>query len=751
MTRLIATLLTLLIAAPVAFAADDAEKDGRKANRLISEASPYLRQHAYNPVDWYPWGKEAFEKAKKENKPVFLSVGYSTCHWCHVMARESFQNDDIAKILNENFISIKVDRERRPSVDETYMLATELISQRGGWPNTVFMTPDRKPFFGGTYFPPEHFTQLIGQVATLWQTDRGTLESDAHRVSVVISTVMTQRVEAAALTPAALKKISEEILKEHDVFNGGFQTAPKFPQEALLLFLLRLAEVDGDKTAREAALLSLDNMIRGGINDQIGGGFHRYAVDAEWRVPHFEKMLYNQALIPKALVRAYRLSGDERYATAARRTLDYVLADLTDKTGGFYSARDAESDGGEGRFYVWTGETLRKALGLKDALFAETVFGVAEGANFQNGLSVLYLAGSRDELAKKTKLTPEAFSAKLDDVRKRLFEAREARSAPHRDEKIITAWNGMMIAAFAEAADTLNEPRYRDAAIKAGTFLWETMRQPSGLKRAYFEGKVALDARQDDYAYAALGFIGLYDLTGSEDWLNRAEELSHDMVAKFRDDTSGDYYMTAAVETFGRSKARTDGGMPAGNSVALEVFAKLTERSRNPEHRRRGDALLAALSGLGMQSGVSSGYLLMAGDHMARGGIGPDRFLAKGVVRAKGRYDRASGKLVVSLNVADGWHVNADKPLEDFFIPTALKIKDVDTAITYPKAERRKLGFHDKELALYEGKVEISAKVSDFDGPTIPAELTLQACSDEICLEPQTVMLTVPNLAGKGS
>lgn len=744
MTRILASLVALLIAMP-AFAADENGKDGRKANRLVDEASPYLRQHAYNPVDWYPWGDEAFEKAKKEDKPVFLSVGYSTCHWCHVMARESFENEDIAKILNEHFVSIKVDRERRPGVDETYMLATELISQRGGWPNTVFMTPERKPFFGGTYFPPDHFTQLLGQVTTLWETDRGTLESDAHRVAVVISTVMTQRVEAAELTPAALKKASEEILGEHDVFNGGFQTAPKFPQEALLLFLLRLAEVDDDKTAREAALLSLDNMIRGGIHDQIGGGFHRYTVDAEWRVPHFEKMLYNQALITKALLRAYRLTGEERYATAARRALDYVLADLTDAGGGFYSARDAESEGAEGRFYVWTGDTLREALGLRDALFAEKVFGVADGANFQDVFSVLYLAGTREELGKRTGLAPEAFDAKLAEVRKRLFAARAEREAPHRDEKIITAWNGMMIASLAEAAETLGEPRYRAAAVKAGTFLWETMRQPSGLKRAFFEGKVALHGRQDDYAYAALAFIGLYDMTGRETWLQRAEELANDMVALFRDDTSGDFYMTASVETFGRSKARTDGGMPAGNSVALEVFAKLVERSRNPEHRHRGDALLAALSGLALQSGVASGYLLMAGDHMQRGGTGPDRYLAKGVVRARGTYDRAAGRLVVSLDVAEGWHVNADKPLEEFFIPTALKVPGAEAApVTYPQAQRRKLGFHDKELALYEGRVEISATVPASESPTIPAELTLQACSDEICLEPETVRLTVP-------
>ncbi len=746
MTRILLSIFALLILVPLAQAADDTKKDGKKANRLVNEASPYLRQHAYNPVDWYPWGKEAFEKAKKEGKPVFLSVGYSTCHWCHVMARESFQNEDIAKILNENFVSIKVDRERRPGVDETYMLATELISQRGGWPNTVFMTPERKPFFGGTYFPPDHFTNLIGQVTTLWKTERPTLESDAHRISVMIGTVMTQRVAAAELTPAALAKVTDEILTEHDVFNGGFQTAPKFPQESLLLFLLRLAEKDDNKKAREVALLSLDNMIRGGINDQVGGGFHRYAVDAEWRVPHFEKMLYNQALITKALMRAYRLSGARRYANAARRTVDYVLADLTDANGGFYSARDAESDGGEGRFYVWTGETLREALGLRDALFAETVFGVADGANFQNSLSVLYLAGTLAELASKTGLTVEAFKEKLEDVRGRLFAKRAKRPEPHRDEKIITAWNGMMIAALAEAAEMLDEPRYREAAVKAGTFLWETMRDATGLKRAYFEGKVELQGRQDDYAYAALAFIGLYDLTGRDTWLERAEETTNDMVALFRDDTSGDYYVSASVETFGRSKARTDGGMPAGNSVALEVFSKLTERSRNPEHRRRGDALLAALSGLGLQSGVGSGYLLMAGDQMRRGETGPNRFLAKGVVRAKSSYDRNAGRLIVALDIAEGWHINADKPLEDFFIPTELKVKGTEVAaVAYPKAERRKLGFHDKELALYEGRVEISAAVPATEAPTIPAELTLQACSDEICLEPQTVRLPVPN------
>ncbi|MGI9384198.1 MAG: DUF255 domain-containing protein [Methyloligellaceae bacterium] len=745
MTRFLATLFVLIIALPQIAAAAGGDTKGRKANRLINEASPYLRQHAYNPIDWYPWGKAAFEKAKKEHKPVFLSVGYSTCHWCHVMARESFENDAIAKVLNDNFVAIKVDRERRPNVDETYMLATEIINQRGGWPNSVFLTPDRKPFFAGTYFPPDNFQQILGAITQYWKDDIAALKADAERIANVIQTVMTRRVEAQELTPKALKTAVSSILEELDAFYGGFTTAPKFPNEAVLLFLLHMAEKDNNVGALNAVSLTLDGILNGGIQDHVGGGFHRYAVDAQWRVPHFEKMLYNQALLTQVLVRAYRLTGTPRYAAAIRRALDYVLADLTDPTGGFYSARDADSEGKEGTFYVWTPETMRAALGPDDAKLAEKVFGVTKDGNFE-GHTVLHFPEAPEDLAVEIGMKLSVLNDRLAAIRTRLESVRAKREAPHRDEKVVTAWNGMMITAFAEAAAALGEPRYKAAALKAATFLWETLHDETGLKRAYFEGKVALAGQQEDYAYTAVAFLALYDLTHDATWLKRAETLSQEMVGKFRDAEVGDYFMTASTDTFSRAKSRTDGATPSGNAMALDMFARLARRTRNPENRLKGEALLAAISGISVQSPMGSGYALRAADTLLRGETGPNRFLAKGVVRAEAQFDRARRQLTVRLAMADGWHVNSDKPLEEFFIPTELSVEGMDKVeVVYPKPLKRKLGFHDKDLALYEGTVELKATLPATSAKRMRAKLRLQACSDKICLEPETAILTVPN------
>ncbi len=733
-------------------AAAPAEKPSGTANRLMSEASPYLRQHADNPIDWYPWGEEAFEKARRENKPVFLSVGYSTCHWCHVMERESYRNDDIAEVLNLNFVAIKVDRERRPDVDETYMLATQLITGGGGWPNNVFLTPDLKPFYGGTYFPPEDFKAMLVQIAQVWDADAASLEKEAARLADAIHTIMTRRVEAAELSPSALDQASAAILKDLDAANGGFMKAPKFPQETVLLFLLRRAEKDGDKAALDAVTLTLDNLLNGGIQDQVGGGFHRYAVDAQWRVPHFEKMLYNQALLARALLRAYRITGTARYAQAARRALDYVLADMTAPHGGFFSARDAQSDGHEGTFYVWTPQQIEQALDKAEAAFARHAFGVTAVGNFERQTTVPHLPKSPAALAAALKLSEAEFAKRLEAVRGTLNAARQSRTAPHRDEKIVTAWNGMMIAAFAEAAVVLGEARYRAAAEKAGRFIWDRVRDATGLKRTWFEGGAALPAAQEDYAFMGLAFVALYDLTGEQSWLDRAETLSAEMVKRFRDEQAGDFYMTASHTTFGRAKARTDAGTPSGNAAALELFAKLAQRTRTPAHRLHGESLLAALSGLAVRSPASNAYALMAGDTLLRGGSGPRRFLAKGVVDARAALDAQGRTLTVTLRLAPGWHVNANKPLEDFFIPTELSVDGAAPAsVSYPPAVRRSLGFHDKALALYEGTVALTASLGEKATAPVRATLRLQACSDEICLEPETADLRVPVTRRNGS
>lgn len=734
------TLAACLHLANPSYAAEAGK--ARAPNRLASEASPYLRQHAYNPVDWYPWGEKAFEKARKENKPIFLSVGYATCHWCHVMARESFEDEEIARLLNENVVSIKVDRERHPDVDQIYMLATELITQQGGWPNSVLLTPDLKPFFASTYMPPAEFRGIIERVAVVWKTERAALEADGEKVSALIRRIMSARVVASPPNAAAMQKARDELLADLDTFSGGLGVAPKFPREPHLITLLHFAERDNDEKALEAARLTLDHILRGGIHDHIGGGFHRYAVDNTWTVPHFEKMAYNQALMTDALVRAWRLSGEDRYRDAARRTLDFVLRELTSPEGGFYSALDAETDGKEGVFYLWTPQQLREALG-PDAEFAIAIFGVTEHGQLE-GANVLHLPASADELAKRHGMELGAFSSRVDSIRRKLLETRDKRIRPKRDEKILTAWNGAMIKALAAAGEALDDPRFIKAAERAAEFVWRNLRSKDGeLLRSHFEGHSDLAASQIDYAHLALSFVSLYDTTRNRAWLARSVQLAEIMDRRFADADAGDFYMTAYQQGFVRMKSREDGELPSGNAAAIELFSKLSKRHESPEWSHRAERLAAALSGRALRSPVNHAYVLAATDLMHHGNTGAIRFAGKGAVRVTAT--RRLEALHIELDIASGWHINAAKPLDHLLIPTKLTLVGApEASIVYPEAVLRKLGISATELALYEGRVVISAPKSSNEKLPSRIVLELQPCSDRICLDPEKLELFVP-------
>ena len=732
-------LAVLLLAAP-------AMASG-KTNRLANADSPYLREHADNPVDWYPWGKEAFARAKAEGKPILLSVGYSTCHWCHVMRRESFEDKGIAKLLKRDFIAIKVDRERRPGVDAMYMLATEILTGRGGWPNTVFLTPDLKPFWAATYLPKDAFANVLTAIATHWKQTPGLIKGDAERISGAIKKIMTRQVAARKVTPKALTTAAHKLASEVDDFFGGLGTAPKFPRESELLFLLHQAARDKDAVSLKAVTLTLDGMLAGGIYDRVGGGFHRYAVDPAWRIPHFEKMGYNQALISLALLRSYVLTGEKRYAAGARRTLDWVLEDLTAPGGGFYSAYDADSDGHEGTYYTWTFDELKVIL-ADDLQFAKTVLGISANGNFE-GRNILHLTDPKTTLAKSLGLPAAEFEARLQGVMQKLRKVRRSRHKPHRDEKILAAWTGLLIVALAEAGEVLGEDRYIKAALKAADFVWRGMDGAKGaLKHDWYDGKLGLPANQKDYAYMALAMIKLYDVTADPAWLERAQTFSKTMVEKFSAGKTGDFYLTAAVDGFVRVKERSDAEIPQGNAIALQTFAKLARRSRNPVYRTRAEAVLAALSGIAMEHPQGSASALVGADMLQRGEIGHRQFLGKGVVRAEARHTPDAGMLTVSLTLADGWHVNAHKPLEEFFIPTTLSLETEGGAVvvSYPEAQVKKLGFHAKKVAIYEGRVELAAKLpASLLGKrlSLRAKLKLQACSDKICLEPEETVLLV--------
>ncbi len=720
----------------------------QNANLMGSEGSPYLQQHKDDLVHWMPWGDAAFERAKLEDKPVFLSIGYSTCLWCHVMRRESFTHPETAKFINDNFVAILVDRERRPDVDETYALVTQLLSGVGGWPTNAFLTPDRKPFYALIYAPQDILLQTLEVASDRWTNNREEMVAEAEQIAGVIHQFLTRREAAVELTPDRLRDASELVISRFDPDYGGVAGGAKFMRPALLLFLLRQAETNEAAQALAAVETTLKGILNGGVHDHVGGGLHRYAEDAAWQVPHFEKMLYDQALMSQALLRAAALTGEGRYAAGARGIFEFVLEHLSEPSGGFYSALDAATGEEEGTFYLWTLDQLTEVLGADDAAFAQKMFGVTVEGNF-NGTNILYLRNTPENLAGFYELDVDAVRERIAGILGKLQAVRTGRTMPHTDRKIIASWNAAMTVAFAEAADRLGEARYRKAAIDNGTFLWASMRsETGGFRRSYFEGALSGEGTLLDNAYAALAFIALYDLTEDQAWLDRASETASFVVEKFRDEEAGDYFMTLGDIAFGRTKLRNDGDMPSGNAVMLEVFARLAKRSLEPEHVFNAEALLAALSGMALGDPVAHAYTLLAGDQLLRGERAARQFAAKGRVRAGAELD-GDGLVRVKVTTLPGWHINSNAPLEEDFIATEVAITGPTVrsgAITYPKGVERKFGFHDQPLSVYEGDIEITAKLGGGTAGPVTVELTVQACNEQICLLPETVSFRLDRL-----
>ena len=534
---------------------DDSALDREQPNRLIFEKSPYLLEHAYNPVDWFPWGPEAFEKAKKENKLVFLSVGYSTCHWCHVMKRESFDNHDVARMINKNFVSIKVDKEERPDIDNLYMTVCQMISGNCGWPLTVIMTPDKKPFFAGTYFPKETraghigMMELIPRLEELWVTRPENILKSADEITDKLKRLRFS--EGEELGEEALKLAYQQLAQVFDDESGGFHKAPKFPTPHNLFFLLRCCHRTGDRKALQMVERTLRFMRRGGIYDHVGFGFHRYSTDAKWLVPHFEKMLYDQALITVAYVEAYQSTNKQEYKETAMEILEYVLRDMSSPEGGFYSAEDAESEGEEGKFYVWTASEIRKALG-KEADFAIKVFNVETDGNFADvsgakiGSNILYMKRSIADLAYDLKISEQDIRKQMESIRQQLFSMRTKRLRPHKDDKILAGWNGLMVAALAKAAQAFDESKYAEAAKKATDFILGSLRRQDGrLLHMYRGGQTSVTAYADDYAFLIWGLIELYEATFDAHYLQIAIELNRDFLVHFWDDEGGGFFFTS--------------------------------------------------------------------------------------------------------------------------------------------------------------------------------------------------------------
>ncbi|MBS1858556.1 MAG: thioredoxin domain-containing protein [Acidobacteria bacterium] len=567
-------------------------------NRLANQKSPYLLQHAHNPVDWYPWGEEAFEKARAENKPIFLSIGYSTCHWCHVMEHESFENEGIAAILNEHYVAIKLDREERPDIDRIYMTFVQASTGSGGWPMSVWLTPEREPFFGGTYFPPENrwghpgFASILTQIAAAWRSDRDKIVDSARDVVEQLrkQTSVAPLHGGAAFDAATLDSGFAVLRRTFDARLGGFGGAPKFPRPVVFHFLLRYWQRTKNPEALEMVLLTLREMARGGMYDQLGGGFHRYSVDDRWFVPHFEKMLYDQAQLASSYLEAYQITGERQYADTARGIFDYVLRDMTDPEGGFYSAEDADSViradhpdiKGEGAFYIWAWEEISEP---GREWFAYR-YGMRDGGNVEHdphgeftGKNILYRAHTVEETAAHFGARPGDVAAALSRIEGELMQARRTRVRPHLDDKILTAWNGLMISAFALGGAVLQEPRYAAAARRAADFVLARLYDPASgaLLRRYRAGEAAIPGFLDDYAMFAQGLLDLYDAQFDPRHLELALALTEKMRELFEDTESGAFYSSAADDgsVILRVKEDYDGAEPSGNSVAVSNLLRL--------------------------------------------------------------------------------------------------------------------------------------------------------------------------------
>ena len=738
-------------------------------NRLIHETSPYLLLHAHNPVDWHPWDDEALAKAKSENKPIFLSVGYSTCYWCHVMERKVFSNPEIAAQMNENFINIKIDREERPELDEIYMTATQLLLQRGGWPNSVFLTPDLEPFYAGTYFPPTDmpgrpgFPTILEAVHEAWDTREAEVIESANQIARAIEMATNKRFTSIPAKPPDRSLISTAVSHLRTSYShayGGFGSAPKFPSPANLEFLLREYERAHDESLLKMVTHTLDMMAYGGMYDQVGGGFHRYSVDAKWLIPHFEKMLYDNAQLAKIYLHAYQLTQEPRYQRIAEEIFGFIFREMTAPEGGFYAALDAETDAEEGKYYIWTADEIQKILGKKHAARFASRYGVDKGPNFE-GKSVLYVPEGT---------AAEASVKNLATAREKLLAARFEREYPLLDTKIIVSWNGLMIDAFAYGYQVLGEERYLIAASKAAQFILDTLRKPNGeLWHTYSlastplqpengskpsstsstQGVVKIDAYLDDYAFFVRGLLRLYHATGEEQWLNSARTLTDTMIQLFWDDKNGGFYYTKAdaKQLIVRTKKPYDSAIPSGNAVAVNNLLTL-----DASYQHYAEKTLRIFGETMGQSPSSFMHMLFALNHYLTVEENLDPSAPQSLVTATADIKAKNGdtfNVELHLKIATGWHINANPAGQTNLIPTTVAV-DADAPVeivdvAYPRGRSARFEFSDEPLNVYEESLTIPLRlkwkpnVAREKNGLITLKFTYQPCNETECLLPQVL------------
>ena len=590
-------------------------------NRLINETSPYLLQHAHNPVDWYAWGPEALRAAEAEDKPILLSIGYSACHWCHVMEHESFEDPATAQLMNELFVSIKVDREERPDLDSIYMAAVQALSGHGGWPMTVFLTPDGKPFFGGTYFPPEDrhglpgFQRVLTSVAQAYRQRRAEVDETAGDLRDYLAQRNSLPGDERALDPAVLDGAFRVLAAEYEPQYGGLGDAPKFPQAMAWEFILRYHHRTGNEQAREMLDHTLAGMARGGIYDQLGGGFARYATDREWLVPHFEKMLYDNALLSRLYLHAYQLTGEPFYRRIVEETLDYVVREMTSPEGGFYSAQDADSEGEEGKFFVWTPDEIAAVVGPEEARIVNLYYGVTPQGNFEHK-NILSIVRSPEEVAADVGQPVAEVQAVIERARRALFAARAGRVHPGTDTKVLTGWNGLMLRGFAEAARILDRPDYRAVAERNAGFVLGTLERDGRLLRTYKDGQAKIPGFLEDYAFYGDGLLALYEATFDAQWFAAARRLADALPAHFADEETGGFFDTPddGEVLLNRPKDLLESAIPSGNAVAVELLQRLALYTADDRYTTAAERTLVAAGALLRQYAGATGEMLCALD-----------------------------------------------------------------------------------------------------------------------------------------
>ena len=727
-------------------------------NRLILEDSPYLLQHAHNPVNWFPWGEEAFAIAKQENKPVFLSIGYSTCHWCHVMEEESFDNEDIAKHMNDLFICIKVDRELYPDVDTYYMTAVMMMQGHGGWPMSSFLTPDREPFFGGTYFQPAQFIALMSRIEEVWNNKSAEILEQANAISQQVSGTMASRQSLSEIGTNVIDLTAQSIMNHYDKYHGGFGQAPKFPNEPYLYFLLEYATYSENTDILKAVVNTLHIQSCGGIYDQIGGGFHRYATDQNWLIPHFEKMLYNQANLTYLFAQAHLLSGEADFKRVACETLDYVIREMTNDAGAFYSATDADSEGEEGLFFIWDKKEIESLLNEEDAREFIELYQVTESGNFERK-NILNLNQPLKDSAKEKRIDYDALIERLTKNKKILWEYRENRIPPLLDDKIITAWNAMMIKSFAYVGQQFGRQNYIDIAINAANYLLNTNQTSQGLlSRSSLAGQASISARQEDYAYLTEALLQIYDVTLDKHWLDKASALANEMIDRFWDEEDGGFFMSMqSTQNLlpASPKEINDNATSSGNSVALRVLVRLTKRTGLQHYKTYAQQLVMAYSDDITQRPYICSYLICGILELFSGEESNYQWCAEGNIHVSATTREEDNQYKITLNIRTdkGWHLNQISDENNILLPIIIETASDRTIsdVHYPGAIIKALPFQEEPINVYEGNIKITFNVSGkkespFSGNLLRLKLKLQACNTEKCLSPEMIKLNLYRL-----